>query len=308
MVANDTSTFSLFAAYNVTSEDQIIPTISMAVEGIRNQTISAVLILPVNFSECIENNASIPMSFIGDGTNLNVVQAFETGLIEPITEFKLQTHTFANYTVADPELVFDVPTWDSQILNYAVPIILPLVILGTTMNLTSLCIVTETPLPRLVLTPGGKSDFIISKLVAYSIVMFIQTTEIFAMINLFGLYCAGSLLDLYVGLFLVGFSGVCLGLMVSGIANTPQQANQMFMTLFIMLTLFSGVFIQNAQIRPFMQVLSSFFPLYYAIPDINGIVLRGLNLVNMNTVYILLLSGAYLLIGYIAFTRKKVEV
>ncbi len=96
--------------------------------------------------------------------------------------------------------------------------------------------------------------------------------------------------------------------MVSGIANTPQQANQMFMTLFIMLTLFSGVFIQNPQIRPFMQVLSSFFPLYYAIPDINGIVLRGLNLVNMNTVYILLLSGAYLLIGYIAFTRKKVEV
>ncbi len=191
VVANDTSTFSLFAAYNVTSEDQIIPTISMAVEGIRNQTISAVLILPANFSECIENNASIPMSFIGDGTNLNVVQAFETGLIEPITEFKLQTHTFANYTVADPELVFDVPTWDSQILNYAVPIILPLVILGTTMNLTSLCIVTETPLPRLVLTPGGKSDFIISKLVAYSIVMFIQTTEIFAMINLFGLYCAG---------------------------------------------------------------------------------------------------------------------
>jgi ABC-type multidrug transport system permease subunit len=250
----------------------------------------------------------VTLQYIGDGSNLNVVNGFDTAMGEPISYFKLESGTFSNYSIALPNFQYGVPFWQPQILNYAVPLILPLVILGTTMNLTSLCIVTETPLPRLVLTPSGKKDFIISKLFAYSIVMLIQIAETFTCINIFGLYCRGSLLDFFLSLLLVGFTGICMGMAVSAVANTSQQANQMFIALFIMLALFSNAFISVDSLPSIFHSIAIIFPLTHAIPLVRDITLRGLPLTLAGAAPLLILSFVYLLIAYIAFARKKVEV
>ena len=75
------------------------------------------------------------------------VNAIDVALQEPISIFRISTTTMVNFTIMVPYLEYDVPFWESQVLNYALAMILSMIILGTTMNLTSLSIVSEGPLP-----------------------------------------------------------------------------------------------------------------------------------------------------------------
>jgi len=308
VVEGNCTSFTLYRYFNATTETEYDSSLQQAKSLIRNEIIDAVIILPANFSECVQNFTDPTISYIGDGTDVNVIDGFETALTEPITWFKVYTGTFTNFTVAYPNLEYDVPFWKSQVLNYALAIIIPLVILGTTMNLTSLCIVTETPLPRLVLTPSGKKDFILSKFIAYSIVMLIQVTEIFTLVNFFGLYCRGPLISLYIALIIVGLCGITMGMAVSAVANTSQQANQMFIMLFIMLTLFSNAFLPVTLLPQWMQNLANIFPLTHAIPLLRDITMRGITIPDKYLGVLLGLSAIYLIVAYLAFARKKIEV
>ena len=200
---------------------------------------------------------------------------------------------------------FDVPFWESQILNYAIPILLSMIIIGTTMNLTSLSIVAEGPLPRMLLTPAAKNEVIASKLIAYSVIMVLQSTEIFVMTAFFGLYCLGSLFDFYLSLIVIGFCGISMGLFISAISTTEQAANQLYIMMFIIITLFSGQFISLApEIRPIIY----FLPLSHATPLITEITLKGFSI---NLKYVLslgLISLIFISLAYIAYRFKKVEV
>lgn len=294
--------------FNATSEDDFNTSLVLAKQLIRDEKIDAVIILPANFSETVRNGSNPCISYIGDGTDINVIDGFETALSEPIMMFKLYSQTYVNFTVMYPSLEYDVPFYKSEVLNYALPMILPLLIIGLNMNLTSLCIVTETPLPRMILTPSGKKDFIISKLIAYNLIMVIQVIEIFITLNFFEFYCRGDLFNFFMSLLLAGFVGNAMGMAISALAQTPQQANQMFIMLFIMVTLFSNAFLPIDLMPKFMGRIAMFFPLTHAIPIIRDITLRGFGLESDHTGYLVILSLVYIIIAYIAFARKKVEV
>ena len=163
-------------------------------------------------------------------------------LAEPIGMFKLRSQTFENFTIAMPHFEYDVPFYKAQVLNYAIPIVLPMMIVGLDMNLCSLCIVSEEALPRLILTPSGKKDLLFAKLLSYSLVMVIQILEIFLLIQFFGFYCYGQLFLFFIALLLCGLVGISMGLAISSVARTSQQANQMFIVVFIMVVLFSNAF------------------------------------------------------------------
>jgi ABC-2 type transport system permease protein len=309
-VRDNCSSFGLFSMYNTTNLNEQDVNRNAALDLIKKGKVDAVIILPANFSESIIQLLDPVLIVYTDGSALGVTESISTALQEPITFFKLQTQALANFTVAFHNFENDVPEWKNQVLNYAAAIVLPLIIIGTTMNMTSLSIVSEEPLPRLVLTPSGKRELMFSKLLAYGLIMIIQSTEIFAIINLFGLYVRGTdnLFIFYLALIFIGLNGVCLGLAISGLARNPKQANQLFITVFIVITLFSNTFLPIDRIPYLFQVIAGLLPLSYATPLIVDIQLRGV-LLNMNNPFMLLvLSALYYGIGYIGFKLKKVEV
>ncbi|MHA1338369.1 MAG: ABC transporter permease [Promethearchaeota archaeon] len=312
IVKNNCTAFGLITYFNATDNASYEEAISQSRALLRAEKIDVYIILPENFSEIVENGSiDITIIYYVDGSDLTAVEAINVALMEPIAYFRFSAGLLENMTQIIPYPEFDVPSWKTQILNYAVPLLLPLLILGLDMNLTSLSIVSEGPLPRMLLTPTGRRQIIASKLVAYSAVMLLQVTEIFTVIAAFDLYCLGSLFNFFLVLVLTGFCGVTMGLFISAISTTEQVANQIYMMFFIVLTMFSG-FLPKELLPQAMAFLVDVLPLGHSVALLRDIALRGLGIDFDHFVQIFLISILFLAMAYIAYAirtkLRKLEV
>ena len=316
VVKDKCSQFGFYSYYNSTTEEEYQNYYAIALQLLKDDLVDAVLILPENFTESIENATSDDpfvksvnpwILYIVDGTDMQASNSIELALEEPISLFRVEIGMTENFTVMYPSLEYTVPFWESQMLNFALGMMLPLIIIGTTMNLTSLSIVSEGPLPRMMLTPTAKNEIILSKLVANLVIMALQSTEIFVMVSFFGLYSLGSLFDFFVTMLLTGLSGVCIGLFISSVATTEQVANQMYLMFFIVLIVFSGMFMDK-EISPAMTFVTNLLPLVYSGEMMVGITLKGLPLDPYSSLMLIIISSVFLLMAYFVYRFKKVEV
>ncbi len=307
IIEHNSTTWDLHSQYNSTNIEEYYQAFNRCLYLLKNELIDVFIILPPNFSESIAYNFNPVLIYYIDGSDSSAVGAIEVTIQEPLALFRVEINMIENFTIMVPHLEFGVPSWESQLLNYALSLILPIIIVGTTMNLTSLSIVSEGPLPRMLITPTAKRDIIFSKLIANIVVMFMQATEIFIMTSFFGLYSLGSLFDFYLVLMLIGFTGVAIGLFISAISPTEQGANQMYLMMFIVIIIFSGTLL-SAESLGGAKFLADFLPLSHASVLITDITLRGLPL-NLEHVFsMLMISLVFLTFAYIAYKFKKLEV
>ena len=307
IMEHNTTTWDLYRYYNCTNSGEYNDAFDRCFNLLKNEVIDVFIVLPQNFSESIANKFNPIIFYYIDGSDLMAVGAIEVALQEPLAFFRVEINMLENFTIMVPHLEFGVPSWESQLLNYSLALVLPMMIIGTTMNLTSLTIVSEAPLPRMLITPTEKKDIILSKLIANTIIMILQATEIFVMTSFFGLYSLGSLFNFYLVLVMIGFSGITIGLFISAISPTEQGANQMYMMLFIIIIIFSGTVLPPESLGS-ARFLSDVLPLSHASVLITDITLRGLSLNLEHTLSLLLISVVFLLSAYIAYKFKKVEV
>ena len=308
IVDDDCEAWGLFESFETDDDDDFDKAYDKCIDLLKMELIDVFLVLPDDFSETITNDTDTEIIYYIDGSDLEAVKAVKVALQEPIGLFRLEIEKTVNFTTMVPYLEYEVPFWETQVLNYAFAIIASMLILGLLMNLTALSIVSEGPLPRMLLTPTAKNEIILSKLIANTIIMILQVTEIFAMSAIFGLYCLGSLFDLYLVLLLIGFCGICMGLFISSISKTEQVANQLYMMFFIVVIMFSGAFIRIDSLPLTMQIIINLLPLSHTIPLILTITLKGLPIDLAHFLSLGLISISFVIMAYIAFRFKKVEV
>jgi ABC-2 type transport system permease protein len=162
---------------------------------------------------------------------------------------------------------------------YMIPAMIGLILQFLTTLLTSTAIVRERErgtIEQLIVTPIKSWELVVGKLTPYVIIAFIDTLEILvAGVLIFGVPINGSLplLLSLAGLFLVSTLG--LGLFISTISNTQQEA--MLLAMFTMLpTIFlSGFFFPLAAMPVVLQWISYVIPLRYFLIVVRGIILKG---------------------------------
>ncbi|TFF86805.1 MAG: ABC transporter permease [Promethearchaeota archaeon] len=308
IMQNNSTTWTLHRYFNSTTESEYGSAYISCYNFLKNEVIDIFIVIPENFSESVAKSINPVLIYYIDGSDLSALSAVEVAIQEPIALFRVDANLLANFSMVIPYLEFDVPFWESQLLNYAIPLILPIIILGTTMNLTSLSIVSEGPLPRMLITPTTKREIILSKLIANSTIMFLQSTEIFIMSAFFGLYSLGSLFYFYLALIMIGFCGICIGLFISALSPTEQGANQMYLIMFIVIVLFSGNFLPTDLISPVMRYVINALPLSHAIPLITDITLKGLPPSLYHLMFLNLDSLIFIALAYIIYKFKKLEV
>ncbi len=307
IMEHKTTTWDLYRYFNSTNSGEYNQAVDRCFSLLKNDLIDVFIVLPQNFSELIVNKSNPLLIYYIDGSDLSAVGAVEVALQEPISLFRVETDMLENFTIMVPHLEFGVPSWESQLLNYSLSLILPIIIIGTTMNLTSLSIVSEGPLPRMLITPTSKRDILLSKLIANTVIMLIQATEIFVMTSFFGLYSLGSLFAFFLVLIMIGLSGVAIGLFISAISPTEQGANQMYLMMFIVMIIFSGTLLPAESLGG-ARFLADFLPLSHASVLITDITLRGLNLNIEHVLSLLLITSVFLIASYISYKFKKLEV
>ena len=166
--------------------------------------------------------------------------------------------------------------------NHIVPGLIGVIIAMTMTSVTSMAIVREREtgtLDQLETTPLTPLELMVGKIVPYVVVGYVQVTVALGVGHfLFDVPIRGSVALLYALSSLQIIVYLCLGLLLSTVASTQQQANQLSMLVFLPNMILSGFMFPVEGMPGWAQTISLFVPLTYFLQIVRGIVMKGLGL------------------------------
>ncbi len=301
---NTTTGIKLYKYQNAT-ENPYAMTEARALFG--QKKVMAVISIPADFSELLGANSTCLVDCMVDASNAMNVQSYLSKVFAAIEKFRILANITQLYQV-DTILEYGIPESYDQDFNLSVTMILSFIIFGITTVLTILVVVQEAPIPRLLLTPTSRSEVLLSKYITYAIVLNIQICLVLVATFANGLYCAGSVIDLYFGLLLIGLTGVALGMFISTLSKTKTQANQFFYMFLILATMLSGIFIPLSSMPVFLQIIAYAFPLAHGDPLIRSVVSKGLPMDPVHLAWLVGVFVGYFVLSFIVMKRRQEEV
>ena len=166
--------------------------------------------------------------------------------------------------------------------DYFVPGIMAILVTIVTLILTSMAVVREKEIgtmEQLIVTPIRPAEFMLGKTLPFGLIGFIDVAvvTVAAMIG-FGVPFRGSVLILALGTALYLMSTMGVGLLISTVSDTQQQA--MMGTFFFMLptVLLSGLMFPIANMPEVVQWLTYINPMRYYLVIIRFVFQKGVGL------------------------------
>jgi ABC-2 type transport system permease protein len=287
----------LVARFDASPNFTVVDTVTTVAEiepYLERGTASLALSIPAGYGPSIRAQRPVKVQVVADGTDSNsttVALGYATSLIGGYA----QDLAAAN-AAAGPEAGADgaAPTgidarirvWFNPQLesrHFMIPGVLALVLLIVTANLAAMAIVREKELgtlEQLNVTPLRRWELIVGKLLPYGVIALVDVLLVSAVAVLwFEVPLRGSFALLFAMSLLYVLSTLALGLFISTISDTQQQAmmTATFFFLTPMIYLSGFIFpIENmpAVIQPFTYLI----PLRYFLVIVRGIFLKGIGL------------------------------
>lgn len=275
--------------------------------------------IPYDFEKDINSKRTANVQVIIDGSDgnkasiaagyaLSVSSIFSKNIsIENIERSGMKTSLVSSI---EPEArVWYNPNLETR--NYFLPSIVGLVLIIITVNMTSLAIVKEREigtLEQLIVTPIKPYQLILGKLIPFSIIGFVAVILVLSVMRFwFGIFVKGSVPFLFLSSFVFMLSTLGLGLFVSTISRTQQQAMITSAFLVIMPMIFlSGFSFPIENMPVIIQYITYLIPLKYFIIIIRGIVIKGLGFYDLwqETTVLFFMGVIILILSSMRFSKK----
>jgi len=247
------------------------------------------LVLRINhgFAEDLRAGRTAPVQLLVDGTDSNtagivlgyanrilgaaseriLVERFnrQTGMSRPASLVELRSRAWFN------------PNLESR--HFFVPGVLVVVVSLATLVLTAMAVVREKEIgtmEQVLVTPITPTEFILGKTVPFALIGYVDVIVVTLVgVYWFGVPIRGSIPLLFGGstLYLMTMLGV--GLLISTISQTQQQAMMSVFFFFFPAMLLSGFAFPIANMPQVIQWLTLFNPLRYFLVVVRGIFLKG---------------------------------
>lgn len=194
--------------------------------------------------------------------------------------------------------------------NFMVPAVLAMIIMVTTMMLASMALVKERELgswEQLLVTPLHPRQIILGKLIPYALVGFVEILTALPVVLFYFRVPLRSSLGLLLLLcvpFVLATLG--LGLLVSTLAETQQQAMMLASFVFMLPQIYLSGFIFPIENMPqVFQWITYAVPLRYFVTILRGLFLKGVGLEVLwpQVLALLALDAAILLAARVRFRR-----
>jgi ABC-2 type transport system permease protein len=246
------------------------------------------LIIPTNFARDLQRNLKpqIQLSVDGvDGNSAGVALGYASGIL---SQFGLNhmIHPKRRQILKDTHIVtMEERMWynlDLSSKQYMVPGIAVVLLTILPMMLSAMSLVREKEigtLEQLMVTPLKKHQLLLGKLIPFLILSFIELTIlIIVAIFVFNIPMVGSFGLLAFLAFLYLFTTLGLGIFISTMTNSQQQA--MFFAWFIMvfMILMSGFFIPIENMPETLRKLTYLNPMRYFLYIVRDIFQKGSSL------------------------------
>jgi len=299
--------------YDVDSEDEL----RRLIDGGQAR---AGLIIPPDYSTRIAAGETAQVAMIVDGSDPTVANtalsaATMIGQTKATNLLVERAASRGQSAVAQMPVEVRTQVWyNPDLLSsyYMIPALIGLILMMMTVLLTSTSIVRERErgtIEQLIVTPLRSAELVVGKVTPYVLIAMIDMAEVIgAGVLMFGVPINGSLplLLLLSGLFLVSTLG--LGLFVSTLANTQQEA--MLTSMFFLLpSMFLSGFLFPLESMPwYLQAFSYVIPLRYFLVITRGIMLKGVAIdVLQNEVLALAIFAVVIMGGAALRFRKRLD-
>ncbi len=245
--------------------------------------------IPPDFSRRIRRGQTAQVQILADGSASNmaavriahtatVLEQFNTRMIKALYARSME------YGRIDERLrTWYNPDLDSQ--YYFVPGIVAFLVMLLTLLLTSMAIIREKEsgtMEQLIVTPLTPAELILGKTIPFILIAQAQMMVVTVFAKFwFGIPIVGSITLMFAATCLFLLSTLGLGLFISTVSHTQQQA--MMTTFFFILPIFmlSGFVFPIRNMPAVVQWLTYLNPLRYMLVIFRGIFLKGTGLIEL---------------------------
>jgi ABC-2 type transport system permease protein len=245
------------------------------------------VVIPAGLGDALEGHGpdrARTIQVLADGTDANssgVALAYAVGLVGEYNAALAVERGGRPGAIDGRVRVWFNPQLESK--DFMVPGVIALLLLVITANLSSQAIVRERELgtlEQLNVTPLGRWDLILGKLLAYGLIGFIDVLLVTAVaVFWFQVPMRGSVTLLLVCSLAYLLCTLGLGLLVSTISSTQQQAMMTSMFFFLVPMVYLSGFIFPIENMPVaVQWVTTIIPLRYFLVIVRGIFLKGIGL------------------------------
>jgi ABC-2 type transport system permease protein len=252
------------------------------------------LVIPPGYGDALATGRPATLQLAADGTDANsttVALGYATALVggyaREIIENGLLTLPAAGAGVqAAPAIDPRIRVWFNPQLesrHFMIPGVLALVLLVVTVNLAAMAIVREKEvgtLEQLNVTPVRRWELIAGKLVPYGLIGMIDVLLVVAVaVFWFQVPLRGSFMLLFAISVIYVFCTLGLGLFISTISDTQQQAMMTATFFFVMPMIYLSGFVFPIENMPqAIQWVTYLIPLRYFLVIVRGIFLKGIGM------------------------------
>jgi ABC-2 type transport system permease protein len=275
------------------------------------------LVIPGDYHERVGSNRQATVQVIADGTDsnsTNVAMGYAVNLVngynEQLTRERL---TAAGQDVPPRAIDARIRVWFNPQLesrDFMIPGIVALLLLVITTNLSSMAVVREKELgtlEQLNVTPVTRWQLILGKLLPYGVIGILDVILVTTVaVTWFGIPLLGSPLLLFATSCIYLLTTLGLGLFISTISNTQQQAMMTATFFFLTPMLYLSGFIFPIENMPaVIQPITYLIPLTYFITIVRGIFLKGVGVAVLWPQILALLAWGLIIVGLAVARSRK---
>ncbi|HUX09503.1 MAG TPA: ABC transporter permease [Terriglobia bacterium] len=252
--------------------------------------VQVVLHLDHGFEDDLRGGRSAPFQLIVDGTDSNtagIVLGYSNTIVQRFSQEILSQRILRlRGNASQPgQVVLKTRTWFNENLEsrtYFVPGVIALMITLLTLLLTSLAIVREKEIgtmEQIMVTPIRPVEFILGKTVPFALISFVDLVLVaFVGVFWFEIPVRGSFGLLFFAMAVYLMSALGIGLLISTVSQTQQQAMISTFFFFMPAVLLSGFMFPIANMPVIVQWLTYLNPMRYVMVILRGIFLKGVGL------------------------------
>ncbi len=236
-----------------------------------------------NFQRNLSAGRDAPVQVIADGRNSNTAGS-ALGYVGAVVD-SFNSDWRRDHGLPQPPVKVVPRAWYNANLETRwnlIPALVGTITMMSTMMLAALSVAREREegtFDQLLVTPFTPVEIMAGKAIPAMLIGVVQATNALLVAQLwFRIPFAGSYVTLYVGLILFLLAAVGLGLFVSSIAATMQQAMLYAFVLMMPFSLLSGLTTPISSMPPLIQDFTLINPLRYAIDLVHRVYLEGAGL------------------------------
>lgn len=284
--------------------DRNLNNISEIEDVFKKGNVREVIIFEPGFGNRLKREGTASVQLIADASDANtanLVVHYTTGIIN---NFVREQNKFSDIPVQFIPEVRMIYNKELKGVYMFIPGIMAMILILVSAMMTSISIVREKELgtmETLLVSPLKPTQIILGKVTPYMVLSFINAVTIIVMGNMiFGMPVQGSLILLLAESTLYILLGLSLGIFISTIAKTQQNA--MFISLFALMLptiLLSGFIFPIENMPKILQWLSLFMPPRWFITIIKNIMLKGTGLMYVwkETLILVAMTSVFLMLS-----------